>query len=264
MRLFVFILLFFFFMSCSRKLTPDTAGITDYIAFKNGSNTAASENLQPDPTFKGPYPAITNKNYDPDFKGTTAIIDIKNAMTNGDQSGKSWGIKAVITGLTVFNGSVSTRSIWIQDCTAGIYLYLGADLPVNAGNLGAVITGTVTTVKSYYGVIEITAFSGTAVITTNGAPAAIYVKDITNASLSNDSMVVRYVGRVSDNTSGNVSFVQPVPMIYGIASGDSLDFSIGDVVTVIGPQTQHNGIPQIATKSAYPMDDATYCYKQSQ
>ena len=205
-------------------------------------------------TFKGPYTKITNVNYPASFKGTTGIADLKALIpTTGQTITGSWAIKGVITGLTVYLDAPSKRVFYVQDTTGGMYCYANADAAIDANSVGKVVEMTVTELKNYSGVREISKVSGAPTVTTNGAPDAIYAKDLTWADPAQEGNVVRYTGKVT--VSGSTIEIGTLPAIYGL---NDLGIIVGDTVTVVGPMTVHTDAYQVDSLHAYPNSDATY------
>ncbi len=234
--------------SYSGTIAADGAGLQSF----GGGVMPTVEN------FKGPYAAVTNVNYDSNFHGTTPIADLYDMVpTAGSTSNGSWPIKGVITGLTVYSGAVSKRSFFVQDSSRGIYTYLSADATgIDDNAIGKVFSATVTRVQNYNGTVEITIATGIS-ITTNEAPAAIYVTDITNSDPDMEGNVVRYTDVVA-NKSGGTYYFTVCPELYGWSS---VGYVEGDTVTCLGPLTSYSGTLEISEYKAWPQTPGLYSFK---
>lgn len=226
-----------------------------YVALTEaGGNTQLLKYQLENTPFNGPYPATTTNNYDVSMQGTTSIQQIRDLIESGNFSGQSYSVKAVITGLEVYSGAASKRKFFMQDYTAGVYVYLGSDLAaIDNNSIGKVIECTVTAGQNYNGVYEVTGITG-ATITTNDAPSAIYVVEVTNETGSNEGRVIRYTAEVSSIDGATYSF-SGLPNLRGWYESN---YEIGDVVMVVGPLTSYSGTLQINSYGAWPNTPGIY------
>lgn len=209
--------------------------------------------------FTGPYSAITTTPYDSSFHGTDTIADIKSLGVGTFSTTKD--VKAVITGLTNFNSNVSTRAFFVQDATAGIYVYSSVDITgITDTSIGQIIEFTTSELAQYPatgpGLLELVGITNATVRAPQaGEPTEIYVQEINSKDATKEGSVVKFTGQVAD--SSVLTFTSDLPNLYTVF-GDSLSIFDGDWLTVVGPLTSYNGTLQVDTVHAYPKDDSTY------
>jgi hypothetical protein len=227
----------------SGELVEWRPGMEDFSA----TNLTAPLALRPVPfeSFSGAYSNLSTNAYPTNFHGTHTIAALKTLITAAVVAIPNYQIRAKITATTTYSGSFNKRALYIQDGTAGIYVYSpSSDItPLVQTSLGQIVTLTVSAAALYNGSPQITGFSGLAISAPVGDdPTWLAVRDISGASLDYAHTLVRYAGRISEisasGTTRTLKFVG-LPQIYcEAASLANPGVDIGERVTVIGVLTR--------------------------
>lgn len=225
----------------------------------DGGTGGTGGTVSADTSFKAIYSAITTSNYDGSFDGTTTIAQLKTLINGSGFVGGDYNVRGVCVGIENYNGNFSDWNCYIQDSTGGIYVSINGGSGLwDATAVGKVISLQVSEATNLYGYNRIIAFTSGYVATSN-APSAIYVKDIstTNNYLADMSTVVRYAATI-DTFGSTTTFTQTVPNLYLNYCTDTNWMTAGVSLTVVGPMTSYNGLPQVSVKAAVPQAVATY------